>query len=196
MYTETISTWLMPMIDEIYFDTDCLSAFLWTRTEYLLNRLYPERITIPYQVYLELSHPNIPQLKARIDTLIQNGEARLIKLDIESKEEEMYLNLTSGSLNGRCWIGKGEAASISLAYYRNGVLASNNMRDVSYYIEKLGLKSMTTASILLEVFRKNILTEAEVNLIWSQMIAKRQKLPCNTFTEYMIDRESNQGKFK
>lgn len=178
----------MPMIDEIFFDTDCLSAFLWTKSEYLLNTLYAGRIIIPYQVYIELSHPNIPQLKASIDTLIQNGEARLTKLDIESKEEEMYLDLTSGSSNGRCLIGKGEAAAISLAYYRSGVLASNNMSDVSFYIEKFGLKSMTTASILLEVFRKNILTETEVNLIWSQMIAKKRKLPCKTFTEYMIDR--------
>lgn len=47
-------------------------------------------------------------------------------------------------------IGKGEAASISLAKEHNGIVASNNLSDIAYYIEKFKLKHITTGDILLE----------------------------------------------
>ena len=41
--------------NKIFFDTDCLSAFLWVNNESLLPILYPGKIVIPEQVYVELS---------------------------------------------------------------------------------------------------------------------------------------------
>ena len=57
------------MIERIFFDTDCLSAFLWVKNENLLVKLYGGKIVLPEQVYRELSHPRTPQLKQRTDAL-------------------------------------------------------------------------------------------------------------------------------
>ena len=42
------------MIEKYFFDTDCLSAFLWVREESILAKLYARRIILPAQVYNEL----------------------------------------------------------------------------------------------------------------------------------------------
>ena len=84
------------MTDSLYFDTDCLSAFLWVKAENILKTLYSGKIKIPQQVYNELSNPAINHLKMRLDS--------------------------------------GEAAAIALASAACGIVASNNMKDVSVYI--------------------------------------------------------------
>lgn len=56
------------MTDPLFFDTHCLSAFLWARGESLLAQVYPGRVVIPRAVYAELSDPGIAHLKARVDT--------------------------------------------------------------------------------------------------------------------------------
>ena len=58
------------MTDKYFFDTDCLSAFLWVRNENILIKLYGGKIVLPEQVYSELSHPRIPHLKTMTDNLI------------------------------------------------------------------------------------------------------------------------------
>jgi hypothetical protein len=58
------------LTDSLFFDTDCISAFLWVRNESLLPQLYPGRIVIPRPVYEELSNPRIAHLRVRIDALI------------------------------------------------------------------------------------------------------------------------------
>ena len=47
------------LIDSLFFDTDCISAFLWVNEEFLLSQLYPTKIVIPQEVYKELSNPSI-----------------------------------------------------------------------------------------------------------------------------------------
>lgn len=42
------------MTDIYFFDTDCISAFLWVRNESILAKLYPGRIVLPTQVYDEI----------------------------------------------------------------------------------------------------------------------------------------------
>ena len=67
----------MSLTDPVFFDTDCLSAFLWVNNQSLLAQLYPGRIVIPAEVYAELSRPSIPHLKARIDILLSNNDVEL-----------------------------------------------------------------------------------------------------------------------
>jgi hypothetical protein len=52
------------MIRKLFFDTDCISSFLWVREENILFKLYPERIVLPKDVVSELSNPSIPQRNA------------------------------------------------------------------------------------------------------------------------------------
>lgn len=55
------------MINDLFFDTDCLSAFLWVNDTNILHELYGGKIVLPEPVYQELSNPSIPHIKQRAD---------------------------------------------------------------------------------------------------------------------------------
>ena len=171
------------MTDSLFFDTDCICAFLWINEESLLEKMYSGKIVIPKEVYNEIDRPTIPHLKARIDQLIANGSAIVMSMDINSEEYSLYRELTTFS--GNKLIGSGEAASISLAKKHNGVLGSNNLRDVGYYVNKYSLKHVTTGDILVEAFQTGLITEQEGNTIWANMLKKKRKIGANSFTEFL-----------
>jgi len=170
------------LTNSLFFDTDCICAFLWINEESLLEKMYSGKIVIPKEVYNEIDRPTIPHLKARIDQLIANGSAIVMSMDINSEEYSLYRELTTFS--GNKLIGSGEAASISLAKKHNGVLGSNNLRDVGYYVNKYSLKHVTTGDILVKAFQKGLITEQEGNTIWANMLKKKRKIGANSFTEF------------
>lgn len=172
------------LTDSVFFDTDCICAFLWINEESLLEKMFPGKIVIPKEVYNEIDRPMIPHLKTRIDQLIANGSAIVMSMDINSEEYALYRELTTDSGKNKV-IGSGEAASISLAKKHNGVLGSNNLRDVRYYINKYSLKYVTTGDILVEAFRKGLITEQEGTTIWASMLKKKRKIGENSFTEFL-----------
>lgn len=174
----------MSLTDIIFFDTDCISAFLWVNDESILEKLYAGRIVIPEKVYEEMSNSRVLWMKNRIDILINSGVARVEDINIDSKEYVLYTKLTSFD-GKRKVIGRGEAACIALAKKYNAIIASNNLRDISFYIEEFSLKHLTTGDILVEAYEKEIITEDEGNAIWASMIAKRRKLGANSFSDYM-----------
>lgn len=173
------------MTDKYFFDTDCLSAFLWVKNENLLIKLYGGKIILPEQVYSELSHPRIPHLKMMTDNLKNNGDISIENIEFDTEEYRIYYKLTRNPDKGFKVIGKGEAAAIALAKTKGGILASNNMRDIQQYVEEYGLEHITTGDILVEALDKKYITEDEGNKIWANMIAKNRKLPNNTFTEFL-----------
>jgi len=173
------------MTEKYFFDTDCLSAFLWVRKENLLIKLYGGKIILPEQVYSELSHPRIPHLKTLTDNLKNNGDISIVNIEMETEEYNIYRKLTTNPDKGFKVIGKGEAAAIALAKTKGGVLASNNMRDIKQYVEEYKLEHITTGDILVEALAKQYITESEGNIIWANMLAKNRKLPSSTFTEFL-----------
>lgn len=116
------------LTDRFFFDTDCLSAFLWVHGESIL---------------------------------------------IATPDSGMRI------------IGKGEAAAIAMVKERGGTIASNNLKDVSSYVEKYGLEHITTGDILMQAMRSGIISEADGNDIWTNMIRKRRMLPTATFADYI-----------
>ena len=66
----------------------------------------------------------------------------------------------------------------------DGILGSNNLRDIKFYVEKFSLKHITTGDILIEAYKRNLITEQEANAVWANMLAKRRKLGADSFTEY------------
>lgn len=180
-----LMTWRKILTEPIFFDTDCISAFLWVRNESLLARIYPGRIFIPQDVYQELSNPVVLHLKERIDILIKQNKAEVIKIDVGTDEYNLYYKLTHNPDSQHKIIGRGEAAVLSLAKKHNGIVGSNNLRDISKYIEEFSLKHITTGEILIEALNRNFITEEEGNKIWEMMIKKRRKLGADTFTEYI-----------
>jgi len=174
------------MTDQIFFDTDCLSAFLWTAQEYLLIRLYNSKIALPQQVYEELT--KVPFLLKKTNQLLANKNVILISLIVSTPAAELYIKLSRNPDPGYKIIGKGEAAAISLTKYNDGILASNNMSDVRQYIELYKLKYVTTGEIMFEALSKNLINERQGNSIWKDMLAKQRQLPANTFSEYLKQR--------
>ncbi len=184
LYMELMKRRRYPLTDSIFFDTDCICAFLWVNGESLLEKMFPGKIVIPKEVYNEIDRPTIPHLKNRVDQLIANGSAVVVSMDINSEEYVLYRELTTDFGTNKV-IGSGEAASIALAKKHNGVLGSNNLRDISYYIRKYSLKNVTTGDILVEAFQKGFITEQEGNTIWTNMLKKKRKIGANSFTEFL-----------
>ena len=170
------------MTEKYFFDTDCLSAFLWTREESILSRLYTGRIILPMQVYSELQR--VPHLLMRVDTLRDHGDLKVDSIMVGSAEYYDYMQMTTSPEAGMRVIGRGEAAGIAMAKQRGGTLASNNLRDVLPYVKKYDIAHITTGDILIKAMDAGILTEAEGNTIWSEMIRKRRMLPTATFSDY------------
>ena len=167
------------LIDSIFFDTDCISAFLWVKNESLLEKMYSGKIIIPKDVYDELNK------------LIAIGSAKIMLMDIMTEEYDLYRKLTTISENNHKIIGKGEAASISLAKKYDGILGSNNLRDIQYYVDKFSLKHITTGDILVKAYEDNLITEDQGNIIWSDMLSKRRRIGANSFTEFLKIKKSD-----
>lgn len=146
------------MTEELFFDTDCLSSFLWINNTNIIEALYGGSVILPEPVYQELSNPSIPHLKQRTDELINREVAKVQDIEVGSDEYKLYKSLVNGNENYK-QIGRGEAAGIALAKTYNGILASNNYKDISYYITKYNLKHVDTGSILKEALEKKIITE-------------------------------------
>ncbi len=172
------------MTNDLYFDTDCLSAFLWVNDTNILHELYGGKIVLPEPVYQELANPCIPHIKQRADLMIANKDVSVKTIDTGTEEYKLYATLVRGE-KGQKSIGRGEAGGIALAKTYNGILASNNYRDIAPYIKKYNLKHIDTGQILTEALKKGIITEIDGNSIWEKMLAKKRKLPANTFSEYL-----------
>ncbi|MCH5257581.1 MAG: hypothetical protein J1D87_09825 [Lachnospiraceae bacterium] len=172
------------MTKELFFDTDCLSAFLWINNTNILEQLYSGQIVLPEPVYRELSNPCIPHIKQRTDALIANNVAKVQEIKADTKEYKIYLSLVSPE-KGRKIIGRGEAGGIALAITYDGILASNNLSDIEPYVEKYNLSHIDTGRILFDALQNDLITEADGNNIWQQMISKRRKLPAVSFSEYL-----------
>lgn len=172
------------MTNDLFFDTDCLSAFLWINNTNILQVLYGGKIMIPEPVYRELSNPSIPHIRQRADVLINNKDASVKSIDTDTEEYKLYFSLIHGKQGGKS-IGRGEAGGIALARTYNGILASNNYKDIAPYIEKYHLKHIDTGQILIEAMKKKLITEVDGNDIWKQMLQKKRMLPVDTFSEYL-----------
>ena len=171
--------------EKLFFDTDCLSSFLWVKNENILVKLYGGRIILPKQVYDELNKPYIPHIKDRTNALIKNSYVSVEEIILGTEEYRLYIEMTYTPQGGYKIIGKGEAAAISLAVANNGILASNNLRDVSQYINKYNLLNITTGDILFDALNNNLITESQGNKIWIDMLNKARKLPTSDFTTYL-----------
>lgn len=173
------------MTDKLFFDTDCISAFLWVKEENILFKLYPGKIVLPKPVFSELSNPSIPHIKRKINEICLSGDVSTKEILVNTEEYKLYCELAISPPKGEKVIGKGEAAAIALAKTYNGIIASNNLKDISKYVEKYNLEHKTTADLLVEALNKGFIDEAAGNQIWTNMIVKRRMLPTATLTEYL-----------
>ncbi len=173
------------MTKKLFFDTDCLSSFLWVNQENLLLRLYPGRIIIPNEVAAELSNPCIPHIRRKMNHLNSLGQLEKKQIENGSEESGLFYEMVANPDKEVVPIGKGEAAALALAKVYEGIVASNNIKDILYYIEKWGLDYTTSAEILVEAKHLGLIDECDGNKIWMNMLVKKRSLPADSFTEYI-----------
>jgi predicted nucleic acid-binding protein len=168
----------------VYFDTDCMSSFLWTNETNLLVQLFSGRMYLPKEVEKELSYPRLPPyFSSSIARLIKSRDLFVVlAFDVNSDEYGFYLQLTQ---NGAKSIGPGEAAALVLARYNNGVIASNNFKDVSSYVREFNLEHLTTGRILKDAHTKGLKSMSDCEMIWKTLIKRKRKLPTKTFVEFL-----------
>ena len=173
------------MTKMIYFDTDSISAFFWVKKEDLLLKLYPNRIVLPKEVYNELTNPRIPHIAARVKELYHTGKIMVRETLVASDEYKLYYELTEKPPPGEKRIGRGEAAAIATAAAYDGIVASNNIKDILPIINRCGVDHITTGKILKEAMEQGLIDEEEGNEIWAKMRAKKRQLPSETFTGFL-----------
>lgn len=173
------------MTKKLFFDTDCFSSFLWVNQEHLLLRLYPGRIIIPNEVSAELSNPCIPHIKRKMNYMSSLGQLEKKQIVNGSEESKLFYDMVTNPDKNVVPIGKGEAAALALAKVYKGVVASNNIKDICYYVGKWDLDFITSAEILVEAKCMSLIDECEGNKIWLDMLAKKRSLPADSFTEYI-----------
>ena len=184
LFTGLIQKRKKDMINKLFFDADCLSAFLWVNREDILFELFPKKIVLPKQVYVELCHPSILHFKRKIDQFAQRDKLSIKEILLDTEEYHLYYELAFSPPKGETVIGRGEAAAIALAKIYNGVIASSNFKDVAKYARKYNLGHVGAGDILVAAFNARYIDEAEGNNIWHNMRARR-RLPGPTFTEYL-----------
>ena len=81
--------------------------------------------------------------------------------------------------------------AIALAKEEKGIVASNNLRDISAPVAFYQLNLVTTGDILEKAFSQNFITETEGNQIWQAMLMKRRRLGAKSFTDYLKRRENH-----
>ena len=114
----------------------------------ILKQLF-EKVIIPYEAYEEFSQVII--LKTHVDELHYEGFLEINDFDVESESYDLFLKLCNGEFTGRK-IGDGEAAAITLAVENNGILASNNTKDVNDAVKHFNLTRIKTGDILVKAF--------------------------------------------
>ena len=147
--------------------------------------LYPHRVVIPAAVYAELSNPCTPHLKARIDKLLKADEIRIRDIHVGTEAFKLYQRLTIAPGHGKAVIGKGEAAALALARDVSGIVASNNLKDISNYVLEFGLRHITTGDILHEALKRNIISLEQGERLWGNMLSKRRKLGFSSFAAFL-----------
>ncbi|MDO4501432.1 MAG: hypothetical protein Q4B60_09225 [Erysipelotrichaceae bacterium] len=175
------------MTKTVFIDTDCISAFLWVDEENILTKLFSD-IIIPKEVYDELSHPGLNRLKGmkeQIDVLISQNQIQLMHIEYGSEAYRLYEQLSRYPKKGHKVIGKGEASAISLAKTNNGIIASNNLKDIMSYVDEYNLEYLTTGDIMKMALEKGYINIEQGEKIWSDMLNKRRKLGYPTFSDFL-----------
>lgn len=168
--------------DKIYFDTDCLSSFLMVDNIGILINLYGKKCKISSFVAMEFR--KIKSINKKLLDCQNKGFFEIEDFNLKSKEANLFMLLIKGD-HKHPKIGHGEASAITLAYYNQATMASNNLKDISYYIEFYNIHNLTVADILYEAVSQNVIIKAEAEKIWQDMRNLNRRLPCNTYEEWL-----------
>lgn len=169
----------------VFYDADVLSCFLAIHDVSILKDLF-DKIVVPYDVFNELKRASF--LVNDLLDLINEGFIEVCDYTANRKMENFISSLSHGYLLDKC-IGRGEASAIALTVEYNGILASNNTKDLIEAIKKFNIKRIKTGDILVKALDVGIITEDEGNDLWDKMLAKNRYLTADSFSDYLNDNQ-------
>ena len=140
---------------------------------------------MPKPVYDEINRPTLQWMKRRVDALTASGDITIQELLAGSEEFNLYYQFTTAPEKGFTLIQNGEAAAIALAKSSGGILASNNLRDVKQYVSRYGLAHTTTADLLVDAYRGGLITQAQGDGIWADMLKHGRRIGDTSFSNYL-----------
>lgn len=163
---------------KVFGDTDCLSSFLITDNWSILECHFDE-IVIPYAVDAELNAKASPvEIVENLKYLKEKNFIRMYDIDMKSSEHQWYDEIRAEyHMNKGFPIGEGEAQVMALAIPNDGILASNNLSDIKYFVDKYNLPLLTSAYIIAASVDKGYISYEDAEFIWKQMEAKRIRMP-------------------
>lgn len=169
---------------KVFGDTDCLSSFLFLDEFTLLESLLDE-IVIPEAVYQELTANGTPiQIVNNLELLMNKKFIKVHDIDLLSSEHQWYDEIRAEyQMNKGFPIGEGEAQAMALAIPNGGILASNNLSDVDYFVKKYHLPLLTSAHIIAASVDKDFISYDEAELTWKKMRKNRIRMP-GSFENY------------
>ena len=175
------------------YDSDCLDCFLIVKRTDILEKLF-SKIIIPQNVHDEISHPKTP---SNIVTEFNNLKNKKFVVVEEICLHTMPYNHYKAMIDGY-WgdgsIGKGEASAIALAIDKEGIVASNNLKDVKKIVEDNDIPLITAPIILTKALLETILSWDECCNIWYIWINTNHHLPNKTFADYFDNTYPNDIK--
>ena len=169
---------------KVYGDTDCLSSFLLLDEVSLLESILDE-VVIPEAVDQELRADRAPpQIVKNLEHLKEKKFIRVHDIDINSAEHRWYDEIrVEYQMNRGFPIGEGEAQAMALAIPNGGILASNNLSDIQYFVDKFRLPLLTSAYMIADSVDKGQISYEEAELTWQQMQRNRILMP-GSFEDY------------
>lgn len=166
----------------IFYDSDCISCFLLINKSNFFKKLFNE-IIITEQVYKELTEIHTPEIiRKELKKLIQEKYIKIHEISIYSKTHQNYKLIKKGHYGIK--IDDGEASVIACSIEHDGIIASNNLSDVLYYVKKFNLGLITTAIMFTLLYEKKIITIHDADKLWKKLIKYNRRLPAASFSEY------------
>ncbi len=169
---------------KVYGDTDCLSSFLWLDEVSLLESLL-DGVVIPQAVDQELKAKGTPlQVVENLERLKEKKFIRVYNIDLHSAEHRWYDEIRAEYLMNRGYpIGHGEAQAMAFAIENGGILASNNLSDIKYFVDKFRLPLLTSAYMIATAVNKDYISYEDAESTWQQMDINGNYLP-GSFEDY------------
>jgi predicted nucleic acid-binding protein len=163
---------------KILLDSDVVIHFIKGGRQLLLAKLFPGRLVMLDKVYAEVTKRKKDE--SNVKKFLEDCKIPVIKMPTSREIYKEYAILVGER------VGSGEAACMAVARYSRDFIASSNVTDIYDYCKTHGLVFYTTMDLLLELYKKEMLKEADCDLFIYDVKTKGSRLirHINTIKEY------------
>jgi len=165
---------------KVLLDGDVISHFIKGELVDLLPKLFPNRLILLNIVKTEIYKR--PGWNIIIDNLIKTHVIEEVDFPEEIEFVKEYAHMISGS---GLALGKGESACMVYCRFNKEILASSNLKDIQRYCSYHSIEYITTADIIYEAHKRELVTEVECDTFISKVKSRGSKFPYDTMKELL-----------